>query len=492
MENEKIRCHPSIILEKSSGIITALFVIAMTVSGDEIDIILQEGDIVSIAWIVLGVIGVLSLILIYNIIIWSKTHIHIEENTIVIQRDTLNSKINTYGIQNISNVNLEQNIFERIVGTYKVKIDTDSLSTAESTDIEIVLSKKDAYEFKNKVLNLMNGQSNPSIDTNQNSDINIEDEDIDYDIVYSNNELLSHCFYNLSLGGLIFNLLSIAFIIFITYQIDDMEGPFMAFIMLGTGFIALGKFFIGDFFKYYNFCIKREKDKLFISYGLFKKNKFTVPVSRINAINIKQPTMSRMFKKYKSDIVTIGVGDDDSEGSQILLCSKKDKFIENMKILLPEINVEENIKLRKQPKSVYIISLFNITLGMVLVSLILYIVHKIFKNISLSILVIVGAFILIVMCTCAYMSYITKGINLREDSISLSFGIFSKNISIINYKKIQLIELVENPISIKFNLCKANIFILASLINSSRSLGYYDKNLYEELSNKVIIAKSNI
>ena len=88
-----------------------------------------------------GVFVVLILILIYNIIVWAKTFITIEENTIVIQRNTINSKVNTFGIKNISNVNLEQNIFERIIGTYKkIKIDTDSLSTANSTDIEIVLS----------------------------------------------------------------------------------------------------------------------------------------------------------------------------------------------------------------------------------------------------------------------------------------------------------------------------------------------------------------
>ncbi|MGL5695208.1 MAG: PH domain-containing protein, partial [Peptostreptococcaceae bacterium] len=126
MENEKIRCHPSIILEKFSGIITVLFFIAVTVSGDDISIILEEGDIVSITWIILGAICVLSIILIYNIMIWSKTYIYFEENTIIIQRNTIKLKMNTYGIQNISNVNLEQNIFERIIGTYKVKIDTDS------------------------------------------------------------------------------------------------------------------------------------------------------------------------------------------------------------------------------------------------------------------------------------------------------------------------------------------------------------------------------
>ncbi|MGL5692836.1 MAG: PH domain-containing protein, partial [Peptostreptococcaceae bacterium] len=380
-------------------------------------------------------------------------------------------------------------------GTYKVKIDTDSLSTAETTDIEIVLSKKDAYDFKNKVLSLMNdNKSNYKLNGEIGEDYNLQnlDEKIEYDIVYSNKEILKHCFYNLSIGGFVFNLLAIVFLIFVTYKIGDMESILVALMVLGTGCISMGKFFIGDFFKYYNFSIKREDNKLFISYGLFKKNRFTVPVNRINAVNIKQPTMSRIFNRYKSDIVTIGVGDDDSEGAQILLSSKKNEFIDNMKVLIPEINIEEELKLKKQPKSVHIINLVSIILALGIVSLTLYVIHKVFVEISIKLLIGVGVFILIMMCICTYMSYVTKGINLGDESMSLSFGIFSRKISIIKYKKIQFIEFAENPISIKFNLCKANIFILASLVNSSRSLGYYDKHFYEELKNKIINVKANI
>ena len=59
-----------------------------------------------------------------------------------------------------------------------------------------------------------------------------------------------------------------------------------------------------------------------------------MPIDRINALNIKQSAISRVFKRYQSDIVTIGVGDNDTEGSQILLSSNKEDFIKNMKILL--------------------------------------------------------------------------------------------------------------------------------------------------------------
>ena len=168
MNEEKFRCHPSIILEKIGGVIAALLFILIGNLDDAADII-SEGTSFEYLLVTIGVTVILIIILVYNIMVWSKTFISIEENTIVIQKNTINAKVNTFGIKNIANVNLEQNIFERIIGTYKIKIDTDSLSTADKTDIEIVLSKAKAYEFKNKIISLMNDEKEKNSEKDENS-----------------------------------------------------------------------------------------------------------------------------------------------------------------------------------------------------------------------------------------------------------------------------------------------------------------------------------
>ena len=76
-------------------------------------------------------IGLVICFILFSIFVFSKKDSNNTENTI-------NKKINTFGIKNIANINIEQNIFERIISTCKVKIDTDSRSTADETDIEIV------------------------------------------------------------------------------------------------------------------------------------------------------------------------------------------------------------------------------------------------------------------------------------------------------------------------------------------------------------------
>ncbi|MCC3863558.1 PH domain-containing protein [Terrisporobacter petrolearius] len=493
MSKEKFRCHPSIVLEKTCGVIIALFFIFFR-NLDDLEEMVKEG-FSGENLLILGVImGVLILILIYNIMVWAKTFIAIEENTIVIQRNTINSKENTFGIRNISNVNLEQNIFERIIGTYKIKIDTDSLSTANSTDIEIVLSKKHAYDFKNKVLSLMNnenlknvqsGEDNISIDAIR-SEIYFDDENIEYDIVYSVNDVLKHCFYNLSLFGFIFNLAMIVFAAFASIKFDGTKGFFALAIVLITSCFSIVQFFFGDLIKYYNFSIKREGDKLYISYGLLKIKKFAVPINRINALNVKQSYISRIFKRYQSDIVTIGVGDDDSEGSQILLSSNKEDFIKNMKVLLPELNLEEYLNLERESKNHHIIKIIDVILGTIFSSVILYCIYKFNTGISPLILVGIGFVIFLTLVLFYYMIYITRGLYMGNESMAMSWGVFAKKISIIKYEKVQYMDVKEGPISSKLGLCNGELHILASFGNNTRTLGYYNNSFFEKLKEKIL------
>lgn len=495
MKEDKFRCHPSIIVEKTWWIISFLFFIMITDIDNVKDMVLRS-DFINMILIFFGGVAFLLFILIYNTFIWYKTFISIEENTIIVQRDTINSKINTYGIKNIANINLEQNIFERIIGTYKIKIDTDSLSTADTTDIEIVLSRKDAYEFKYNIEKLMKLEAIECIEKqrnklNYNEDSEnrqynyLHDEEIDYDIVFSINDILKHCFYNFSIFGFIFGLGVFIFTLFIATKADE-SGEIISLLLIITSLWSIIKFFIGDLIKYYKFSIKRLEDKLYISYGLLKKRKFTIPINRINAINIKQPIFCRIFQRYQVDISTIGVGDDESEGSQILLCSTKENFLKYINTLLPEFRVGEELILARQDKNYYKIKIAETIIVTMLISLIMYIIYKLNFGIDTSLLVGINIAVFLLLILIAYMSYITYGFYMGKENVAISQGIFSKNISIIKYKKVQYINIKKGPISSRFNLCHGEIYILASLGNEIKTIGYYDEVLFEELKNKIL------
>ena len=158
MENNiKFRNHASIILESSlkmiGTIIAIFFFNLISEVGEEgitlVDILILVGIFVVVLAIALG----------YQTYLWAKTYITIEENTLIVERNTLNKKRNTIGLKTVSNVNLEQNLLEMLLGTCKVKLDTNSLSTADQTDVNIVLKKAEAENFRKLVLARVEGQA---------------------------------------------------------------------------------------------------------------------------------------------------------------------------------------------------------------------------------------------------------------------------------------------------------------------------------------------
>ena len=70
--------------------------------------------------------------------------------------------------------------------------------------------------------------------------------------------------------------------------------------------------------------------------------------------------------------------------------------------------------------------------------------------------------------------------------MAVSWGIFSKKISIIKYKKIQYINVRETPISSILDLCSGELHILAGIGNDMRTLGYYNSSLFEKLKEKML------
>ena len=153
--NKRFRNHISIILEQTGAVIIAVFVLVVTQLFQSFDEI-TKSDLSFITsrglFILLGVAALLAVSLISQVLVWAKTYISIEENAIVIEKGRVNKKKNTIGIRNISNINLEQNLIEMLFGTCKVKLDTNSRSTADSTDVKIVLKKSDALWFQQEVM----------------------------------------------------------------------------------------------------------------------------------------------------------------------------------------------------------------------------------------------------------------------------------------------------------------------------------------------------
>ena len=131
---ERFRCPFSMIFERTITlfIVFVFWIFQSFLDEDSIDDTMKmikqlksgniwDNDDFFGAVVVLGIVLIVSIIIfVFNWISWAKTYISVVDNTLIWEKNTINKKKKTIAVQNISNINTEQNIFEMIMGTCKV------------------------------------------------------------------------------------------------------------------------------------------------------------------------------------------------------------------------------------------------------------------------------------------------------------------------------------------------------------------------------------
>ena len=318
MENKiRFRNHISVILEQLGATFGILFVLSFTNIDDVIDYI-EKGSSEELSLTVYiggGVIlAVFLLIFLYQWIIWSKTYISICDNSIVIERNTWNKKKNTIGLKNISNVNTEQNLLEMLLGTCKVKLDTNSMSTSDKTDVKIILKKAEAEQFRLYVMKLMQGQEG-------DFEEEYSKEDKEHWVIQTNmGDIFTHGLFSVNLLSVLVVIGCVVGAAGMVLQVihsvsvgESIVKMLLSVLMLIAIFSSAIWNIVKGFIQYYDFKIDRNENKLYIRYGILKKVNYTIPAEKISALKLKQTFFARLTGRYTAEIINIGMGDDAAE-----------------------------------------------------------------------------------------------------------------------------------------------------------------------------------
>ncbi len=482
MENKKIRNHISIVVERIGGIIGAILLFALTSMADEIkallsgDSLLQDRISLILAIIIIAII--LGVLIGFQLWRWSKTFIYIQDKSIVVEQHTLQKKKNTIGIKNISNVNTEQNLFEILVGTCKIKLDTNSLSTADETDVQIVLKKKEAEVFRNAIMRLMQEDNEKVIQEPA------EDE-FKWDIKAELPELLTHGLYSINILSLLLAL-SCGFGIVLSV-IKTIQNGFANEGILGTmiGFITIFLVLAGSiwdivkgFVKYLDFKIARREDKIYISYGIMKRVRYTIPVNKISALQFHQTIFARLTNRYMVKIINIGMGDNKEEAESFFLPYHKLPLLQQqLEKLLPEFYDGQEKELELQPAAVWFAWLYPFLLYVATILIIDYALWTMFSQ-YYAYIIIANIFIFIwgmILLVCYYK---TTGYYLHEDYLVVANGYFSRTICFLPYANMQYIEWKQNVFAHFIGIYNGKIHLLASTMNNVKIIPYmYEKNI---------------
>lgn len=508
---KKFRNHISVVIEEVWGAILVLLVYVFAqvlpelaeTSAADLSFFADNG-----LWIVL-ILAVLMALLIGNrILVWARTYIHIEDNAIIIEKNTVNKKKNTIGIKNISNINLEQNLFEMLAGTCKVKLDTNSLSTADKTDVKIVLKKADAENFRREIMSRMQGTGRETVagaepplwngTEGYSADDAAEQSAFqeEYDVRADFGDIIQHGLFSINIFSVILLLAGIAATVGAVIQVVQNPGFIKSLLGAAAGILVAASIVVSalwdtvkDFVKYYDFRAKRRGDRLFIRYGLLKKMEYTVPVDKIQALQIHQSLVARICGRYMAEIVNVGMGDEKEErNSFLVLYCTEEKLRQQLELLLPEMAPAVDQKVKRQPGTAWAAWAFPFTVYVLAVLLAAAAGTVLTDGMASSgvRLVLAGiwggaALLILTVAAGMLLEYRTAGISAGDTILKLRRGYFGTHYIAVKYSNIQYADFSQSFLAKRCGIRKGQIHLLAAAGKSSYDIPYFADGLEENI-----------
>ncbi len=388
---------------------------------------------------------------VWSFIRWRKTVFYIDDGYLVVERNTLMRRVSRVPLGSISTVNLERNLFERIVGTAKIKLDINSAVTANSTDFVFVLRLDKAKVFESELVSFKSEKSGDETVNKHNLICSFSFSQALRDVVLGQS-LMQILPSAASIGYSVYTGLWSAAAIFIVF------GWIVSMLM--------------QFVSACGFRIEKNEDAFFITSGLIKKKNYSFSSDKVNAVIIRRPMLARLFGLYRAEVVVVGLGNDKNETSQICLLVKKTELERIVAECAPDFVC--SVKPERSHRAGLIASVgFYAVLFMVIGAALIQ-VHPALCAAAGTVGIVLGV-----------LSRNGKKLAADGSVFSYSHGIFSLTYVAFRYNAIQTAKLCTNPLLKRMGAGKIRVSILGSSAVSVHTTGWFDLKRYDELSGKL-------
>lgn len=484
MQNKEFRCHPSIIIANSLKIMVVVFfaVFSALVELPDSETIYSEAESTQLgAMVTLGI--VFAVMLIYFIVrffAWRKTYISLTDENFVYDKRTVffQKKINVK-LSQISTVNLQKGILDRFFSTYTVKLDINSSATAEKNDFHLVFKEDFAKEFEQMILSFK--EKTDTTEQNAKSDLYKENEQ---EIIrFDTGRILLHSLFMTPIWSTLVFGASLAGVTVPFMELSPVFYPVLFLLGLPVALIAsFLAMLVRNVFLYHDFTLIKKDNELIISFGLITKRIYKLPLSKTNAVLVRQSFFGRIFGMYYAEIINVGMGNEEDKLSPVLcLMLKKENLEQVLSQAIPDFYCK--IEADKSPNKAFVPTFLKGVIPMsVLISAVI-ILGTILCDIKFTFVscIILSLFWVII----AFCSYKAKGLATHSDKLLVATGVLSRRILIVPYSKIQILELKKGPVSSPLGLRNGSVSILSSLINRDNKIGYFAPEYFDIISQKI-------
>ncbi|WAA09250.1 PH domain-containing protein [Fervidibacillus albus] len=351
---EKKRLHPvAIVANLLKEIKEAIFPIIITfiISAGE-----QEGALDLFVFFVPFII--IAFTIISGFVRWLRFTYRIEEGELRIEHGLFVRKKRYIPFERIQSISTSEGILQRLFGLVKMTIETAG-GAGETEAMLSAISKEESARiqsmFEMAKAKVLQENSMESVDEEQSfaegtRPIIEEKKELVY--MMSFKEIL---FVSLTSGGALGIIAAaVAFLSQFDELIpfDKLYSEFLNFVAHGIVlasivgmfiiFVAYLVAIIRSMLKYSNFTVERTDENVIISYGLLEIRRTTVPLNRVQGVEIREHFIRSLFGYASVYVVNAGSGSTEESHDNILLFPfiKKETIAEIMKKILPEYAID--------------------------------------------------------------------------------------------------------------------------------------------------------
>ncbi|MBQ9902911.1 MAG: PH domain-containing protein [Clostridia bacterium] len=386
---ERRRCHFTHIFELFFRFIYVILVMAFTIAFNIVGDVASKEDLMNdikgasgvvmssgmlTFLIVIGTVLLVSLImLLYCAFKWRYTFVSAEENTLIYESGRFLRKRVAIPFEKINTIDMGRNLFERMVGTCRLKIDTGAYSTKQeknTAEMNLVFSLKEAEEIRAFILG--RAELDSRAEEAETGKAAVEAREPNWVIRTGMSDFVLYGLTSSSVWKLFWIVVAGFFFVveiaqgfleealdyllpYIERVTDVIAGTNIVLIILGMLLFYLVSALISDIWtviwaaiRFADFRVAREGRNVIVRYGLITVKNYTLQVRNIHALVIKQNVFQQMLGRCSVEAVCMGFGDEKTETALLLPIIRTADLNRLLGVILPEYVTEMNVRPRNK------------------------------------------------------------------------------------------------------------------------------------------------
>lgn len=461
----------------------------------------------------IAVPAVFVLVLLIQFLSWRMTWLSAVDGQLVIKSGLFWKKVKAIPFEKINTIDLSRNLFQRLFGTCRLKVDTGVVTggSKKGSEVNLVFTLKQAESIRSFILSLASGgiaslhddfildglSGQPIVATADGSQytrpeyvpveqparqtaepkIEVRANTMDFFLYgLTQNKILAVFGGIFAIFAFAQELISDEMYVWIgqTFQIA-FEQVSRWDILLTVG-ISLAIFFVFyivvslisilySIVRFFNFSASREGENIHIEYGLLTAKSYTLPIKNIHAVIVSQNIFRQLLKQCSVEIVSIGYGDEKNEVALLFPLIRLSRLEELIGRILPEY--QGQLDLQPAPRA----ALRRYQLVPILLLLLASaIAGYLWTPVLFALIVILPLLIL-----SRWLNYRNAGIAYSADRLEVRSGGFSRRRYRVQMSAVQSVRTSSHPLMERADLRSYRIDYHAPSMRSVIQVKFMDK-----------------